>query len=336
VKAASTAALAILSGGKYLRANLYSITLTSGAVSYFTDYETPLIAAVYPSGTLNTYMSGYTIERGSTTQAVGLDSQELELTIAPKWDAPGGPPTIGGYPLVQAARIGILDNAAFLYSKLFMNQPILPATLDTSPAAVGWFAGVVADMDIGRFAIQVKISSNLLVLNQVQMPRNLYQAACSHTLYDAGCTLLQSTFTVTGTVGATVTNNANFNTSLTQANDYFDLGVLTFTSGANAGLSSTVKLFTNSGGNVMLSLPFPATVRPGDAFSIYPGCDHVQTTCTTKFSNLIHFKGMPYVPVPETLYDGGTSNPPGATPPATQAGTTIGSTVGGQLIQTSA
>lgn len=34
----------------------------------------------------------------------------------------------------------------------------------------------------------------------------------------------------------------------------------------------------------------------GDAFTIYPGCDKQQSTCSAKFNNLIHFRGFPYVP----------------------------------------
>lgn len=331
MKPASSAALAILAGGIYERADLYDVTLADGAVYHFTSYDSSLSSVIYPSATVNTYTTGLTIVRGGTTQAVGLDAQELELTIAPKWDTPGGPPTIAGYPFIQAARLGILDNASVLFSKLFMNKPTLPGTIDTSPGAVAWFAGAVADMDLSRFAVQMKISSNLLVLSQVQMPKNLYQGACTHTVYDAGCTLLKATFTSTGTVG-TVTNNAQFNTNLTQADDFFDLGVITFTSGLNTGFQATVKKFSHTSGVITTCLPFPGVVTAGDAFSIYPGCDRTQATCTTKFSNLIHFKGMPYVPVPETLYDGGTSNPPGATPPATPRGPNSGSNVGGGLI----
>jgi hypothetical protein len=332
MKAASAATLSILSGGKYLRADLFSITLTTGAVYYFTSYETPLSAAVYPSVTKNSHLSGLTITRGHTTQAVGLDAQELELTLIPKWDNPGGAPLIAGYPLAQAARIGLLDNASVLYSKLFMNFPTFPAQLDTSPGAVPWFQGVVAEIDIGRFATILKVSSNLLVLNQVQMPRNLYQGACVHTVYDAGCTLLTSTFTSTGTVSA-VTSTSNFNTSLTQANSYFDLGVIKFTSGANNGFSATIKQYLNASGNLQTNLPFPATIGVGDAFSIYPGCDHVLATCTSKFNNSLHFKATPFIPVPETLYDGGTANPPAARSPGQQRGAVVGSGVGGNIIQ---
>lgn len=310
MKQASVSATAILSGGNYLKFDLYSFSLTTGVSYYFTAGDVSLTAAVYPSGTTNPYLMGYTFSRGATTQAVGLDAQELDLTIAPAFDNPGGPPLIGGYSLMQASRLGLLDNASVLYSKIFLNYPVANGQLDTSPAAIAWFRGVVAEQDVQRFSLKMKISSDLIVLNQVQMPKNLAQAPCSHTVYDAGCTLSKSTFTSTGTIAAAV-STSSFNTSLTQADGYFDLGVIQFTSGANAGYSSTIKKYLHASGNIQVVIPFPAPVAPTDAFSVYPGDDRLLSTCTNKFANRAHFKGIPFTPVPETLYDGRTSSPQG-------------------------
>lgn len=334
MKAASAATLAILSSGQILRADLYAIGLVTGSTSFFTNYERPLNGVSVNGGAAQNYTGGWTVTRGATTQSVGLDAQELELTISPKWNNPGGPPLIAGYTLMQAARLGILDNAQVSYAKLFMMQPSGFNKLDVSPGGVGWFHGIISDIDVGRFALQLKISSNIIVLNQTQMPKNLWQAGCVHTVYDPGCAITKAAFTSSGTVG-TVTNNGLFNTNLTQANDYFDLGVITFTSGLNNGFQTTVKSYLHTSGVVQTMLPFPGNVAPGDTFTIYPGCDRLQGTCTAKFSNLIHFKATPYVPVPETLYDGGTSNPAtqtGGNGSIGQLGNIAGSQIGGGLL----
>jgi hypothetical protein len=311
MKAASAAAQTLLSGGSYTKTDLYAITLTTGASYYFTGGDSPLSVAVYPSASLNNYAVGFTIEREETTQAVGLDSQDMKITWSPAYDNPGGMPLIAGYSIQQASRLGLLDGATVLYSKLFSGPTLANGQLDTSARAVAWFEGLVAEQNVVRNRLEMTLSSNLAVLNQTQMPRNLYQAICSHTVYDVGCALVKSTFTVTGTVG-TVTNNSLFNTNLTQVDDYFDLGVITFTSGGNNTFSSTIKKYSHASGALQVQIPFPATVHTGDTFSIFPGCDHLQATCSAKFSNLAHFKGMPYIPVPETLYDGGTSGQVGS------------------------
>jgi uncharacterized phage protein (TIGR02218 family) len=321
VKSASTAAQAILAAGEYLKAELYQITLATGASYYFTDFDIPLTAAIYPSGTSYTYQTGLTIERGTLTQAVGLDVKEMELTLTPQGDSPNAPILIAGYSLLQAARLGLLDSATVTMSKLFMNYPVLAATLDTSPGGVLWYVGRVNEIDLNRLSLTLKVNSRLELLT-VQMPRNTWQTGCVHSVYDAGCTLLKSAFTVSGTVG-TSPNASQFNTSLTQADHWFEMGVLTFTSGVNNGFSAAVKTYLHSGGAISLRLPFPATPSAGDTFTVYPGCDGQQATCSGKFSNLAHYRGYPYIPVPETTLDGGTSNPPLQTP-GSQAGAIIG------------
>jgi len=79
---------------------------------------------------------------------------------------------------------------------------------------------------------------------------------------------------------------------------YFTKGVITFTSGANNGLSRRINLYTT--GNIQVSPGFPSAPAAGDTFSAVAGCDKTVATCTGKFNNVIHFGGQPYVPEPET------------------------------------
>ena len=48
--------------------------------------------------------------------------------------------------------------------------------------------------------------------------------------------------------------------------------------------------------------PLPFAPSPGDAFTVYAGCDHTQGTCQGRFNNLANFRGFPYVPPPELAY----------------------------------
>jgi uncharacterized phage protein (TIGR02218 family) len=211
-----------------------------------------------------------------------------------------------------------------------MNFPVPPAPLVTSQGSVAWFQGVVSDITLTRHSAVLKVSSNLLVLTNTQMPRNLFQPGCVHTLYDNGCAILKSAFTATGTVSS-VTSTSLFAISTTAAVGFYNLGVITFTSGANSGLSATVKTYAN-GNAIQVMTPFPATISPGDAYSIYPGCDRSQATCTSKFNNLEHFKGTPFIPVPETLYDGGTiQTATSPTAPAQQTGPIAKSSIAGNI-----
>ena len=317
MKAASSATLAILASGQYVKYDLYKFQTTVGTTLYCADSDYPVTVGgqLYPGGLI--------FKRGALTQKADLSDQTLTLTVAPQWDVPGGPPTIGGVAFLAAISEGLLDGAIVSWSKLFLTAPTPSTALtwpDTSPGAVPWFTGIIEQARAGRAFASLSINSNLQLLN-VMMPRNLIQVGCSHMLYDAGCTLLKTAFRVSGSV--TSGSALSFNTGLTQADHYFDLGVVTFTSGVNNGISRTVRTSLNASGNVTVILPFANAPAAGDTFTILPGCDKQQATCSTKFSNLTHFRGMPYVPVPETLYDGGTYPSP-----APQAGGQRGGQVG--------
>lgn len=79
---------------------------------------------------------------------------------------------------------------------------------------------------------------------------------------------------------------------------WYAQGVIAFTSGANAGSRRVIE--SNNGGSLTLRVPLAFAPSAGDTFSISPGCDHSMAACNTKFNNLIHFGGEPYVPIPET------------------------------------
>jgi hypothetical protein len=83
-------------------------------------------------------------------------------------------------------------------------------------------------------------------------------------------------------------------TPLGSTSGYFDYGVMTMTSGANDGLSMEVKSYTV--GQIVLQLPFPYAVAVGDSYSLTAGCDRSFTTCKDRFSNVLNFRGEPYVP----------------------------------------
>jgi len=262
--------------------------------------------------------------RDSITQKAGLEAGNMKLTISPQTDSPNAPILLGGYPFLTACRLHFLDAAIIQMSKLFMGPPSASGVLDTSPGAVGWFVGTALEVEVGRQSAVITVNDYLAYMGTQQMPRNLYQTGCSHKVYDAGCTLLRSSFTSTGTI-STAGDGAHFTTNLTQADHYFELGVITFTSGSNNGLQATVGSYLHSSGAIITRFPFPNTPSPGDAFSIYPGCDLTQATCTNKFSNLAHYMGTPYIPVPETMLDGGVN-----TPPAQQEGGQAGQVIGSQ------
>jgi uncharacterized phage protein (TIGR02218 family) len=120
------------------------------------------------------------------------------------------------------------------------------------------------------------------------------------------CALSRASYLVTKT--ATVGTGAsrltfNVSTGVMPAPDYLALGVVKCSVGANAGVSRTIKRHTVSGSDSVIEViqPWPNPVSIGDTFQLVPGCDKQNTTCNTKFSNIVHFAAEPFVPLPDSI-----------------------------------
>lgn len=330
MKAASPAAFAILTSGQVKRIDLYQITLAGGLANfYFTGHQEPVTF----NG--NTYGTGLIFTRGACKQKVGLEVQTMELTVTPQNDNATGVPLIAGLPFLAAAKSKVFDGAHVLFSKMF-----LASFDDLSPGATPWVQGRVDTVNVDRMSAKFSIMDDTVMLNNAGPP-NIVQPGCSHTLFDAGCTLSAANFVKSGVVISGSTNTGVL-TNLTQPDDYFTLGKLTFTSGLNATTPATtyyVRQYKNSFGTMIPIRPFPNVPQAGDTFVVLPGCPHTLAACKNTnasvgppFNNGPHFDGKPFVPVPETLYDGGV--PAGSSADAgSQGGSGVGSPFGSSLGQ---
>ena len=285
MKSASTSFINFLAASAaFVMAELYDITLADGTQLHYTTFDRNLVVG----GT--TYLSGPpNFKRGAVEEVLGLSkigTLSLELHANPT-------DTISGVPTLQKVARGDFDKAQITVRRLFMDQNL------AQQGTVIRFVGNIGDLDeLSRTTAKFTCKSKVEDLN-IQLPRNILQPTCIHTLFDSGCTLGKAGFAVNGIVQAGSTINKLL-TSLTQADSYFDNGQLVFTSGTNSGHIVAVRKYLNSGGTVLFVVPLPAIPATGDTFTIYPGCDKTQATCLGKFSNLANFGGFPYVPVPET------------------------------------
>lgn len=315
MKPASIAIKNLLATSQYRITDLYVITLISGPVVYVTSLDAPLTYAG------NSFLTGWTIERGTFKQERGVKTQNLEVTITPQSDAPT-PILTGGVSILQAIRLALYDSAQVLWYKGFVDtSKITPTLVD----AVLFFQGQVDSANASRFQAKLMLASETVQLN-VMMPRNLLQQGCVHTFGDGGCAVNPLSYTYSGTVATNIntTTNNDITTNLTQADDFFSLGIITFTSGANNGVSRTIRRYLNTSGEIQFVNPPPSTIMTGDTFSVRAGCDKSQATCAGRFANIAHFRGFPYVPVPETLYTGGVASGPNSNVPLGYQGALAG------------
>ena len=79
-------------------------------------------------------------------------------------------------------------------------------------------------------------------------------------------------------------------------NGWFNYGIVTFTSGPNAGAEREIASYT--GNTVTLFEKAPFTVSPGNTLTIATGCDKTLRNCF-RYNNVINFQGEPYIPTPD-------------------------------------
>lgn len=293
----------------YLAANdtlvvidLYTFLLTSGAVLRYSGWTTPLTipGTAFPAGSLNYNPTGYTgfglgprFGRSTVTTKIGIEPTELDVSILA-----GASDTIGASSFADAVRVGQFDGATVELDRFFAPaQPGGSGAPSNSLGAIVWFYGRVADTDVGRSKIEMKVKSLLNLLAVQQMPRRLYQAACTHVFGDAMCTFNRAGLAATVAAGAG-SNQAAIVTGLSPSPaTLYDQGTIFALSGQNVGQSRTISQL--SGGNAYLLKAWLYPVAAGDSFELLPGCDHTVATCQNTFNNLDHFGGFPYIPPPE-------------------------------------
>lgn len=80
--------------------------------------------------------------------------------------------------------------------------------------------------------------------------------------------------------------------------NYYAYGIVEARSGQNVMERRDIKSSSrnNAAVTIVLQLPFAFPLAVGDTIVVQAGCDRLFTTCRDKFSNLINFRGEPYVP----------------------------------------
>jgi len=276
-----------------LIAYLYTFTLSDGTNEYFTDLDMNITFGgnTYTSGSLR--ISGLKMKL-----AVGLQVDEQEVKISA---LPGD--MLAGVPFLEGCRNGLLNGAYLTRDRAVWAASGAPPFFDyqgTPITVFRMFQGLVSEITkIGRTFVQMKVKSPLILLN-VDMPRNTYQPSCNWTLFDAGCGLSKTAFGIAGAVdtGPDVIRipwaGGVLPGTLGADNvPYYAQGRLLFTS----GILNTQQFFISTNDAAALYLVGNIdTPTPGDTFTAFAGCAKTVSACNLKFSNLLNFRGFPYVP----------------------------------------
>ena len=264
----------------------------------------------YSAGPLSVTIPGYTWIKGPTfdqdkAKAVahwktGLDVDQWQVVIAPRLINPltnaPDPDMIGTQPWLAAAQAGALNGAQVQVNRAIGVAPFPTSGSFIPVGIVAIFSGRIAEVDVGRSQVVITLRSPLKVLTN-PLPRNLWQASCVWTLYDAGCFLNAANFSVNGTV--TGGNGTTFLSpvSAPPGSATYTLGRITMTSGASLGFTRTIRMWTPGTFTLIAPLPFGFAIN--DTFTAAAGCNKTYGQCA-QFNNQSNFGGCLSIPVPET------------------------------------
>lgn len=269
MKTVSTALSSHLSGEVTTLATCWKLTLRDGSVLGFTSHDTDLeIDSV-------TYRAATGFSPGEISQLATLENDTLALEG-----------------MLDAAAITDKDLLAGKYDYAAVEIFVANyADLSQGTLAIrdGWLGQVTLEQ--GRYVVEISGLSQRLE----QRLGELYSPTCRADLGDARCGVNLTPFTETGTVTAVESRQVFTDNSLNETNGHFNGGLVTFAGGSNSGLKMEVKQ-SDAAGTITLVMPMPHAIAVSDAYSIVVGCDKTLTTCQSRFSNALNFRGEPHVP----------------------------------------
>lgn len=200
-----------------------------------------------------------------------------------------------------------LDISGAITAEVITEADILAGIWDGADivvSVVNW-----ADLTQGEMIVQTGTIGNVQAAGNgyIAEMRSLSQALqntvgrvitrrCDADLGDSRCGITLASYTVTGSVSADSSDWRTFTASDLPASPG---GLLTWTSGLNDGLSMGIR--TASAGSIGLDLPMAYAVMAGDTYTASAGCDKNASTCSGTYSNIINFRGAPFIPGPDAV-----------------------------------
>lgn len=264
-----------LAGENHSRALMLRLDLTSGTVLGITNHDRDI---VYDFGDA----AGPILYKAN---AAALPSElELSSNISDISDI-----DIKGFfnaSITRAALLGKSFNEAIV--RLFeVNWK--DTSVGVIPYMKGFVARAVIEGDEFKLILHSENSRWMQTIGRIITP------FCDAQFGDSRCT--KTPVAISATVSS-VTDARTFTVSFsgTYANDFFNKGVVDFTSGPLAD-ARPIEIFTwGSGGQIVLWTRAGATPVVGNTLQVRQGCANTLEHCRDVHANAINFRGFPFVP----------------------------------------
>lgn len=159
---------------------------------------------------------------------------------------------------------------------------------DGSSEWVSYWKGRIISSKASGSVVELECEPVFTSMRRVGL-RARYQKTCRHTLYSISCGVNIAAFKVSTVVQSTTGWSLVNTASGLQPDGFYSGGLVQTPSGALRFIVRHV------GATLYLSRPFIEDIS-GLNIDIYPGCDHLKSTCNVKFFNGDNFGGFPYTP----------------------------------------
>ena len=258
------------------------IECLNGVTVRLTDYPYDLVMS-----NATVYKTDYGYQPTAFTSSAAFSPSAIDIE---------GICAIGGVTRDQLAS-GVFDNARVYIFKCNFLSPVE----DYEEIAAGFFGKTTLEDD------KYRIEGMSLIDALNQSVGKVYQAACSRTFGDTGCTKNIVALTVTGTITSVTSSYVFRDSARAEAADWFGAGTIQFTTGNNAGLKPLEIRSYATDGTITLFEPTYYAPVVGDAFELIPGCRKREADCRDKYGNIINFFGFTRIPTSSTYIKTGAT-----------------------------
>lgn len=262
-----------LATNTHTRCGMLRLDLKDGSVLAVTDHD-----RVIPFD-LGDGSADYTPRTGilpsDLSLSCGFDDNDIEVS---------GPITDDGLTTRTAFLGGRFDDAVARYFQINWNSP--------GSGAIKLLKGYVAQATVEGGRFKLLIHSEISKFKQTV--GRVISGFCDADFGDARCGFTPATLSATV---ASVTDERVFAVTFsgTYADDFWNKGKVSFTSGALMGIRPVEIFDWSAAGDVALWTDLPEPPAVGDTLTLTQGCDKTRADCLA-YDNVINFRGFPDVP----------------------------------------
>lgn len=235
------------------------------------------------------------IQHDDITEQIGVETTNSELTI--NYNPSDVIPELNTT-WIEAIHGGTFDGVYISIDRLYSPIPWqynMP-NISTDYVLKARFFGRADVIEVKLTQARLDLKSPTDLLN-AQLPRNLVKPSCLNRFCDSMCGLNKASFAsnVTAVAGSSKTG---VKIASGFVDGYFAQGTMMCTSGANVGISRSIKTFTS---NIATpAQPFQNAVQAGDKFTFWRGCAKTMVACAA-YNNMQNFRGFPFLPCQNVL-----------------------------------